>query len=122
MSSCKKGEILRKGYTRKAYTRADGTRVKATKVKASCIKDKGMKGKGPKLFKLRKGTLSKHGYSLDLKAADRRKALDKAVKAEGHLPVIRKLNALYILQKNTNPVNSRKFKYDQQWVSRKYVK
>ena len=122
MSSCKKGEILRKGYTRKAYTRSNGTRVKATKVGPSCIKDKGMKGKGEKLFTLKKGTLSQHGYTLDKKAADRRKTLDKAVKKEGHLPVIRKLNALSILQKNTNPVNSRKFKYDQQWVSRKYVK
>lgn len=109
---CKKGEIRRKGYTRK-----DGVKVKST-----CIKDRGLKGKGPKLFKLRKGTLSRHGYTLDKKAADRRKALDKAVKAEGHLAVIRKLNALSILQKNTNPVNSRKFKYDQQWVSRKYIK
>ena len=65
---CKRGEILRKGYTRKAYTRADGTKVKEVRVKASCINDKGNKGKGPKLFTLRKGTLSQHGYSLDKKA------------------------------------------------------
>jgi len=110
--SCKKGQILRKGYTRK-----DGVKVKPV-----CIKDRGLKGKGPKLFSLKKGTLSKHGYNLSKKADVRRKALDKAVKEVGHVIVIRKLNALSILQKNINPVNSRKFKYDQQWVSRKYSK
>jgi hypothetical protein len=120
--SCKRGEILREGYKRKAYTRSDGTRVKATYVPPTCIKDKGKPGKGKKLFTLEKGTLSKFGYSLDKKAEVRRKALDKAVKEIGYLPVIRKLNAVAILQKNTNPVNSRKFRYDKDWVSKKYRK
>ena len=121
MSTCKRGEIQRKGYTRKAYTRKDGTRVKAVYVQPSCIKDQGLQGKGKKLFTLRKGTLSRHGYNLSLKAEPRRKALKKAVKAEGTLTVFRKLNALSILQKNTNPVNSRKFKYDANWVKKNYM-
>jgi hypothetical protein len=120
MSFCKQGQIKRKGYTRKAYTRKDGIRVKAVYVKPSCIKDQGLKGKGKKLFTLRKGTLSKHGYNLSLKANDRRNALKKAIRAEGVLPVFRKLNALSILQKNTNPVNSRKFLYDRNWVKKNY--
>lgn len=116
--SCKKGEIMRKGYTRKSYTKRDGTKIEKKYIKPVCIKDKGLKGKGEQLFKLRRGTLSKYGYSLSLKAESRRKALAKAIKGEGALPVYRKLNALYILQKNTNPINSRKFYYDRNWVTK----
>jgi len=119
---CPRGQILRKGYTRKAYTRKDGTRVKAVRVKANCILDKGLPGKGPKVIpKLRKGLLTQYGYHATDTVAKRHLALDKAVKAYGGASVIRKLNAIYVLNRNTNPSMAAKFKVDRNWVSKKYA-
>jgi hypothetical protein len=90
---CPKGKILRKGYTRKSGVR----------VSAKCVKDMGMPGKGKKLFTLKKGDLSKYGYHLKGKTASaRHKALKKASKQFTKNELIRKLNALSILLKNTN--------------------
>lgn len=121
MSTCRKDQIIRKGYKRAAYYREDGTYVSASKVGPSCIADLGNSGKGPRLIpKMKKGELTKFGYSLDKLAGPRRVALKKAVRAYDGLSVFRKLNALATLNKNVNPVYARKFKSDAAWVKKTY--
>ena len=117
-NTCKKGFILRNKYTRKSYKTKNGKTIKKTIVQASCIKDRGLPGKGKKLFTLKKGELGKFGYKLSKKAEERRKSLKNSNKCIDKNTLIKKLNALSILQKNTNPVNSRKAKYDMRWVQK----
>jgi len=71
--------------------------------------------------KLRKGTLSKHGYTSNATAASRHTALAKAVRAYGALSVFRKLNAVAVLTKNTSPLKSKRFVADRNWVKRTYM-
>lgn len=105
--SYRRPKIVREGYVRK-----DGVVVPPT-----LIEDKGKPGKGPKLIpKLRSGTLSRHGYSSKDPTQQRHEALSKAVKAEGATVVIRKLNVVATLQKNTNPKLSKEMKADSAWV------
>lgn len=118
--TCKKGEIMRKAYTRKAYTRNNGTTVKKTRVKASCIKDMGKPGKGKKLFTLKKGDLTKYGYHLKSNKETRHKSLNKAKKHISYASLIRKLNALSILHKNTNPVYASKARSDMKYLREMY--
>lgn len=118
--NCKKEQIIRKAYTRKAYTRKDGTYVKETKVKKLCIKDQGKKGKGPEIIpKLEKGDLKSFGYSSKNNDKSRHIAINKAVKKYGKDSVIRKLNAVGILTKNTNPKVSLIFHKDMIYVANK---
>lgn len=116
MKKCPRGTIRRKAYTRKAHIRKNGIRVKSTKVPASCIKDLGKKGKGKKLFTLKKGDLSKYGYSLKKNKDLRHKSLKKSMNKFGKNTLIRKLNALHVLHKNTNPNYSRKARSDMKWI------
>lgn len=122
-SGCKKGYIQRKGYHRKAYTRSDGINVNATYVGPSCIKDRGEKGKGLKLIpKLERGELTQFGYSLsDRLVGDRRKPLKKAISKYGALSIMRKLNAVSTLLKNTSPTKSQRAKADSKWISKTYL-
>ena len=126
MSSRKKIDgvwhIRRAPYTRKAYTKSDGTHVKATKVKGSWIVDRGEAGKGKKLFSLKKGLLTKYGYHLNSPVSKRHSALDKAVKAYGKTSTLRKVNALSILQKNTDPKYASTAKSDVRYLEKKYFK
>lgn len=133
---CKKGYILREAYGRK-YTsqtlkkgfRKGSKTIKPKKknltfVKAACIKDRGLPGKwsdthsevgiGP----LKKGTLGQYGYSkvLELSLKKRQNSLKKAIKNMNALVVWRKLNAIYVYNKNTNPKLSQKFKKDRDWI------
>lgn len=113
---CPKGKILRKAYTRKAYTKKSGTRVPQSRVPGSCIKDLGKKGKGKKLFTLRKGTLGRYGYKTSYNTMDRHVALRKAVEKESYSTVVKKLNAVAILQKRTNPKVHNILIRDMEWV------
>lgn len=124
---CPRGTIKRTAYFRKSYTRVNksGKKVYITRkvVPASCIKQRGIHGIkaiGP----MTKGDLTRFGYKGvdDLSISQRHEALDKAVKKYGYLPVIKKLNAIYLLNRNTNPKVSKIFKKDQEWVSKKYSK
>lgn len=125
-SKCPKGTIrrkayTRKGYTRRAYRRKDGTRVKKSTVKksrvpSSCIRDLGKEGKGKRLFTLKKGDLTKFGYSLKHDASTRRYALKRSMSMFSRNKLIKKLNALYILQKNTNPMYAKRARADMKWV------
>ena len=73
-------------------------------------------------LKLKKGQLIKHGYVnvKKLSLAERKKAIDKAVKEYGRLTVIRKLNILRTLHKNKNPMLSKKHGVDMKYVQTKY--
>ena len=104
--TCKRGQIRRKSYTRK-----DGSRVKS-----SCVKDMGKRGKGKRLFTLKKGDLTKHGYSIKVGDQTRQRALRKARKSIPHVTMIRKLNALAVLFKNTNKTYSARAKRDMEYL------
>lgn len=108
LAKCKKREIRVKTFRKK-----DGTRVKAY-----CRKDLGMPGKSEKLFTLKKGELSKHGYSLKIGSDKRIVALKKALREYEKNTVIRKLNVLSILHKNTNPLFSSRAKRDMEWIQK----
>ena len=115
---CGPGKILRKSYVRYSKT------GKRTLVKADCIIKRGnpqpLKNKpiGP----LRHGDLSVFGYSKvkTLSKKIRQEALDKAIIKYGSLSVWRKVNALYVLNKNTNPELSVIFNKDRDWIKIKY--
>jgi len=68
------------------------------------------------LFKLKKGELTKYGYHLKSKSTTRHKALDKARKQYPYATMIRKLNALAILNKNKNKTFSNKAKADMNYL------
>lgn len=67
---------------------------------------------------LRKGSLGKYGYSAESSVQTRHAALKKAVNGISRNSVIRKLNAVAVLQKNKNPRISKIFRADQRWVSK----
>jgi hypothetical protein len=69
---------------------------------------------------LKKGLMTKMGYSVAAKAKTRRRAVDRAVKTYGKLSTLRKLNAVAVYTRRTSPVKSRKFKSDVKYVQKKY--
>ena len=101
MTSIKK--CLKKQIVRSAYTKKNGT-----KVKASGTKNKGLPGKTPKskkvLPKLKHGLLSQYGYHLNKTIAIRERAIKKAIKDEGSLPVFKHLVVLRTYYKNNPPL------------------
>jgi hypothetical protein len=123
-TKCKKGEILREGYHRKTFTRKSGSRVKGSWAKPVCIKSRtGKSSRGIRLFVLEKGTLNKYGYSgvIHLSKDEREKILKKAIKGGvDELSLIKKLNALYVLNKNINPKLANIFKKDMKFVQGLY--
>jgi len=62
------------------------------------------------------GSLTKFGYHANKSVAVRHAALKKAAKANGYNEVIKRLNVLYIYNKNRNPKLAEKFKLDMTWV------
>lgn len=70
---------------------------------------------------LKKGELSAFGYSSDKTEAERDKSLDKAVKKYGSTSVFRKLNALYVYNKNRDPVRSNLFMKDRNYVKKTHM-
>ena len=67
---------------------------------------------------LKKGLLIKFGYQnvTQLSLQERHEALKKAIRAYGPLSVFRKLNAVYVYNRKTNPSHSRIFKIDRDWT------
>lgn len=103
---CPSGKIHIKSYkTQKGVT-----------VKAHCKTDLGKRGKGTKLFTVKKGDLTKFCYSLKINNDMRRNALKKAIKKIDKNTLIRKLNVLAILHKNTNPIYSKRAKKDLKFI------
>lgn len=64
------------------------------------------------------GDLTKYGYGMRMAAGVRHAALLGAVRAHGWNPVIWKLNALSILNKNKNPKAGEIFRRDMRWVQK----
>lgn len=137
--ACPPGYMLRKGYTRKFRntTKQEGYLVhkfgkvytvkpkkNVTYVSSACIKNRGLPGKGPRegegFASLRKGELIKYGYSYRLSNTVRRKALEKAIKAYGALPVYRKLDAVAKLSMRTAPEAHKVFVADRDWIQHNY--
>ena len=107
--ACKRGQIRRKYYTTK----------RGTKVSSRCIRDLGKRGKGPKLIPaLNKGKLRAYGYSTSVGPTARRTALKRAMSAYGRNSVLRKLNAVKVLTRNTNPRSSAVFGRDLAWIQK----
>jgi len=104
----RKGKLIhRKGYW-----------VKPTTYK---IRDRGRPGRGPKKIKIsRPGSLKKLGYDPDIKAAQRRKALRKAVKRYGYKSTISKLVAVRNLTKNTDRKRSKIYRSDIRYLQREF--
>ena len=86
--------------------------------KKSKIRSKKQTRKSRKLFTLKKGGLTKYGYSLKDGRNTRINALKKAVKHIPYASMIGKLNVLTILHKNTNPIYSRRAIRDLEWVQK----
>lgn len=81
------------------------------------------KSRSPIRIHLTKGSLGMYGYKgVSTKTStERRKYLTEALKHEDALPVFRKLNALYVVNKNKNPCLSAIFESDRNWVQSKYM-
>jgi hypothetical protein len=109
---CHNGSIVREGTKTK----------KGTWKRPSCAKASGRASKtgkkGSQLFILEKDILSKYGYSnvSTMKISDRKKSLLKALKHIKPLPLSRRLNALYVLNKIKNSRLAKIFKDDSIWV------
>ena len=117
--SCPRGQIMRSGYLRKHYTKTNGTLVNPTVVPEHCIKDRGNPGHGVQLFRLVPGVLEGYGYYgiKNLTQGQRRKALNRALD-DGFEPLslFRRINALYVLNKNQDPGIAELFKKDRDYV------
>ena len=117
---CKSGQIVKEGYVRNAYTRKNGIRIASAKVPPVCIRATGMSRKrgrkGKQLFVLQKGELTRYGYHADKPEKKRHQSLNKALTYIKPLSVYRKLNAIYVLNKNKNPIAAKTYKNDAEWV------
>lgn len=117
--------IIQEGFTRKLK---DGKiiTVKPNKqslvhVGAKCIKDIGLPGKGNKTIgPLRKGELTKYGYSMLKSEEERHSALRKAVEKYGPVGVYRKLDAVSKLTFRSIPQASKIYTKDRNWVKEKF--
>jgi hypothetical protein len=127
--ACPPGMIERKEYARKystavmrkGFTTRKGKRYphkkNLTYVAPVCIKDVGLPGKGKQsIGPLRKGELSKYGYSMKENEDVRHKALRKAIQEYGALGVYRKLDAVAKLTERTIPEASKTYTKDRNWV------
>jgi len=116
---CKKGEIIREGYYRKAHSKNSGkTKIDSTWVAPTCVEDTGKEGKGEQLFVLEKGVLGKFGYEdvRSMSTTARQSSLRDALKKIKPLSLYRRLNALYVLNKDKNKNLAKIFKDDAEWI------
>ena len=72
-----------------------------------------------KIGPLKKGLLTKLGYSTTARKSRRRAAVDRAVKKYGKTSTIRKLNAVAVLTRRRSPAKSRTFRSDMKYVQKK---
>jgi hypothetical protein len=68
---------------------------------------------------LRKGSLISLGYSASASTKTRRRAVDRAIQKYGKLSTLRKLNAVAVYTRRTNPATSRVFTSDIRYVQKK---
>jgi hypothetical protein len=117
--------VHRKGYYRGPYVmyrRGRPVRVRRHYVPPTSfhIRDVGKPGRGKPVIKIKPGLLSKHGYSTKLPEAERREALDRAVREYGAARVWRMLHAQVILRKRTQPETREKFVRDRNYIRDRY--
>ena len=121
--NCPTGKIMRHAYTR-VVNKKNGTR-KLVRVKASCVKDMGKPGTlapgAPTIGPLKKGELSRFGYSYKNPEQVRRRAIAVAIKQLGSLNLYRKLDAVAKLTALTSPKASQIFASDRDWIRTHYV-
>ena len=130
VKNCPKGYIIRNSYVRNPFIRKSGKKVNKKVVSAKCIKSRGLPGKTSDRFKgpnkgigpLKKGELSKHGYTgiKDMGVRKRHKALDSAVKEYGSPKILKKLGAIKTYQKNKSPGVSELLYSNMRWLRKKY--
>jgi hypothetical protein len=75
--------------------------------------------KGPSIGKLKLGSLTSLGYSSSANPKTRRAAIHRAIKKYGKTSTLRKLNAVAVYTRRTNPAVSRIFKADVRYVQTK---
>lgn len=129
--SCPEGKIKRVGYS--ATRSSTG---KTYKVKPTCIRDVGKPGKTPsgqRIISDDELDLSVYGYSniADMKADERHKVLGKAINGisssdkksehEAAVKVMRRLNYLFVLTRNTQVTLSKLLERDRNWIGRTYL-
>ena len=109
---CSRGFISRRSFKKKS----------GIKVKAGCVKSKALRSKGKKASvyfpKLKEGTLSRFGYGVHNKMKSRKRSLKKAVKKYSKNVVIKKLNAVRTLSRNTSPKNAKIYTKDIKFVQK----
>ena len=109
---CPKGSISRVSYSYRKKS-LGGRKIK---VHSSCMRSKGLRSRGKKtrrvLPSLKKGSLTRYGYNVHETKEMRHKALKKALKIYGYASLVRKLNAVKLLTKNTSPSNSKIYGQD----------
>lgn len=95
-----------------------------TRVQATLIVNRGKPGKGPKVFPaLRPGMLTAYGYSVSKSPVARHRALTKAVTygAQKPLAVFHRLQAIATLSKRTMPSYAKTYRYDRNYIGRKFL-
>jgi hypothetical protein len=117
--------VLQEGFKKKTRSGKSITvkphKRKSTRVDSKCVKNTGLPGKGKEsIGPLRKGELSKYGYTLKISQLQRHKALKKAINEFGALGVYRKLDAVAKLTSRTIPEASKQFEEDRDWVKEIY--
>ena len=98
-----------------------------------CIKDRGLPGRGFPLKKhsklqtpgkgigpLKKNVFKKYGYSTKKGVRTRHQALSDALVDHPALMILRRLNAIRVLTKRTNPQASTIFLEDMKWFRKKF--
>jgi len=116
---CPPGKSPRISYTRRVKT-SNGS-SKSIRVKSSCVK--GTVSKVPvnqRIGPLRKGELQRFGYSYKLPESTRHSSLKAAIKELGALNIYRKLDAVAKLSVTANPVASKAFAVDRDWIRSNY--
>lgn len=126
LPTCPSGEVTRHAYTTK----------RGSYVKSACIPDVGAPGKTPKSKRIpilsQDLDLKSYGYQTSDRVEVRQEAIKKAIHAianeksitlrQAAVKVLRHLNALSILNKNTNPyISQHKFVPDREWISKTYL-
>ena len=129
--NCPKGKIRRDAYNAvRSSTNTTHT------VKSTCVKDVGKPGKtsiAQRIVSADQFDLSTYGYIniVDMKSEPRHAVLKKAIKDvsvtenmtehDAAVKVMRRLNYLYVLTKNTQPTLNTILERDRNWIGRTYL-
>ena len=135
--ACPPGMIERKGFVRRysSQVRNEGFTVhrngktykvfpkeRAVSVNSRCVKNTGKPSAGiaKSIGPLRRGELSKHGYSFRKSDLARHRALKSALNEFGALGIYRKLDAVAKLTSSKLPEASNVYVKDRNWIKEKF--